>query len=465
VHPNASASQINSKIFPGANSALALLILINLFNYIDRQVLAAIVGPIKHTFFGADGGSLAGNDSLAALIHWFQDRLGFTPDDALLGLLGTAFMATYILGAPVFARLAETRSRWGIVSLGVILWSLASGASGLSGAFFALLLTRCFVGIGEAAYGPVAPAMISDLFPVETRGRALAWFYAAIPVGSALGYVLGGVVANSNIGRWGASWFGLSPESWRWAFLIVLLPGIILGLKSLFMREPPRGGQEIGHGVKPAAVGWRDYLVLIRTPSYMFCTFGMAAMTFAIGGIAFWMPYYLESRPNASSNSTVIFGAITAIAGLIATLLGGIAGDKLRTRFSGSYFLVSGVAMIIGFPLFLAVLNAQFPWAIWIFIFLTSFCLFFNTGPTNTILANVTHPSIRTAGFAFNIFVIHALGDVISPVIIGLLNDWYGDMNRSFLLVGSMFLIAGILWLIGVKYLQRDTNRVLESSS
>lgn len=442
---------------------MGLLILINLFNYIDRQVLAAVVGPIKRTFFGVNGENLVGNDSLAVIVRWIQNRLGFTPEDALLGLLGTAFMATYMLGAPVFARLAETRSRWGIVSLGVILWSLASGTSGLSGAFLVLLLTRCFVGIGEAAYGPVAPAMISDLFPVESRGRALAWFYTAIPVGSALGYVLGGLVADSDIGRWGASWFGLRPESWRWAFLIVLIPGIVLGIQSLFMREAPRGGRRDGRFVKPAAAAWNDYWILLRTPSYVLCTFGMAAMTFAIGGIAFWMPYYLESRPNAPSNSTVVFGAITAAAGLTATLLGGIAGDKLRRRFPGSYFLVSGFAMIVGFPIFIAVLHAPFPWALWVLVFLASFCLFFNTGPTNTILANVTHPSIRAAGFAINIFVIHALGDVISPVIIGLLNDWYGDMNRSFLLVGFMFLLAGVLWLVGAGYLERDTNRVLDS--
>jgi MFS transporter, Spinster family, sphingosine-1-phosphate transporter len=454
--------QNNQSTFPSANAALALLILINLFNYIDRQVLAAVVGPIKKTFFEAGGKDLVGSDTLITLIHWFQRRLGFTPDDALLGLLGTAFMLVYMLGAPLFARMAEKKcSRWAIVSIGVILWSLASGASGIAGTFFILLVTRCFVGIGEAAYGPVAPAMISDLFPLKKRGQALAWFYTAIPVGSALGYVLGGFVANSGIGEWGAAWFGMQPESWRWAFLIVLAPGIVLGVRSFFMREPLRGKSGLSSNEAGAKkdVRWRDYLILIRTPSYVLCTFGMAAMTFAIGGIAFWMPYYLASRPNAPSNSTIIFGAITAMAGLVATLLGGIAGDKLRARFSGSYFLVSGIAMIAGFPLFLAVLRAPFPWAIWIFIFLACFCLFFNTGPTNTILANVTHPSIRTAGFALNIFIIHALGDVISPVIIGFLNDWYGDMNKSFLLVGFMFLIAGTLWLAGMRHLQQDTER------
>jgi MFS transporter, Spinster family, sphingosine-1-phosphate transporter len=441
---------------PGARSALALLLLINLFNYIDRQVLSAMVSPIKKTFFNQPGSPAANGDFLAAIINWFQSRLGFKPEDALLGLLGTAFMLSYMIGAPVFARLAESKSRWRLVAWGVILWSLASGASGFAQTFIVLLFTRCFVGIGEAAYGPVAPAMISDMFPLKSRGRMLAWFYVAIPVGSALGYALGGWVANSEIGNWSASLIGVGRESWRWAFILVTLPGILLGLSS-FMREHPVAGFSSIQSSRPAAIPFRDYWILLRTPSYVLCNLGQTAMTFAIGGIAFWMPYYLETRPGAPKNSTIIFGAITALAGLSATLLGGVAGDKLRGRFPGSYFLVSGIAMIIGFPIFLAALHAPFPWAIWILIFLACFCLFFNTGPTNTILANVVHPSIRTAGFAVNIFIIHALGDVTSPVIIGLLNDRYGDMNKSFLLVGLMFLAAGVFWLIGVRFLQRDT--------
>jgi MFS family permease len=447
---SSTADPGRSTPFPGARSALLLLLLINLFNYIDRQVLAAVVKPIKHTFFG-EGGLASQDGGLVAVMNWFEQRLGFKPEDALIGLLGTAFMVVYMLGAPVFARLAERWSRWLIVGLGVILWSMASGASGLAGTFVALLLTRCLVGVGEAAYGPVAPTVIADYYPVKVRGQMLAWFYMAIPVGSALGYVFGDWVTRTV--------FAGRPEGWRWAFYLVVIPGIALGVWSWCMRDPPRGQADLDHGEKPAKVSGRDYLILLRTPSFVLCTLGMAAMTFAIGGIAFWMPYYLEGRPGAPANSTIIFGAITALAGLVATLLGGVAGDKLRQRFPGSYFLVSGVAMLIGFLVFLAMLylNVSFMW-LWVLIFLTCFCLFFNTGPTNTIIANVTHPAMRAAGFALCIFVIHALGDVISPVIIGLLNDYFHDMKKSFLIVGLAFLIAGVLWLWGAHYLARDTE-------
>ncbi len=219
-----------------------------------------------------------------------------------------AFMVLYMIGAPLFGRLAERHSRWALVGIGVILWSLASGASGLATGFFVLLLTRCFVGVGEAAYGPVAPTILSDLYPVEKRGQVLAWFYMAIPVGSALGYVLGGAVAASSIGDLGASLLGIHAESWRWAFFLVVPPGLVLGVRAFFMKDPPRGQADGSGGAAPVRIGWRDYAVLLRTPSWVFCTLGMTAMTFAIGGIAFWMPYYLARRPGAPASATVIFG-------------------------------------------------------------------------------------------------------------------------------------------------------------
>jgi len=443
-----------SSALPGARAALVLLLLINLFNYIDRQVLAAVVDFIQQSLFPKTGGNIS--PLLQNLQEWCGARLGFKPELALIGVLGMAFMVVYMIGAPVFGRLAERYSRWTLVGVAVLLWSLATGASGLAGGFFALLLTRCFVGVGEAAYGPVAPALISDFYPVKMRGQVLAWFYMAIPVGSALGFVIGDMVARSGIGAWGERTLGIHAESWRWAFYLVVIPGIVLGIWSFFMKEPPRGQTDLGHGARAAKVNWRTYLVFLRTPSFVICTLGMTAMTFAMGGIAFWMAYYLKHKPGAPAAVTTIFGAITVVAGLAATLLGGWLGDKLRARIPGSYFLVSGLAMLAGFPFMLLTINATFP-MVWIWLFLACFCLFFNTGPTNTILANVTHPSVRAAGFALNIFVIHALGDVISPVIIGIISDRY-SMQTAFALVGGMFVVAGVLWLSGMKFLQRDTE-------
>jgi MFS transporter, Spinster family, sphingosine-1-phosphate transporter len=151
-----------------------------------------------------------------------------------------------------------------------------------------------------------------------------------------------------------------------------------------------------------------------------------------------------------------IFGAIVVVAGLSATLLGGFLGDKLRARFPGSYFLVSGIAMMLGVPFILLVLICPFPLG-WIFVFLACFCLFFNTGPTNTILANVIHPSVRASGFALNILIIHLFGDAVSPMILGWVNGYYDNMNVGFMAISAMFLVAGVLWLWGTRYLENDT--------
>jgi len=441
---------------PGARGALALLLCINLFNYIDRQILSAVVPNIKTSFFGAQLAGAAEPSALNNLLGWCQQHLGFKPENALIGVLSMAFMVCYMIGAPVFGRLAERYSRWLLIGIGVSLWSLASSGSGLALSFGMLLLTRCAVGVGEAAYGPVAPALLSDYYSVKIRGRILAAFYVAIPVGSALGYVIGEQVAKSSIDQWGAAVLGWQAESWRWAFYLVMPPGLLLGFWAFFLREPPKGQADATGAVKVLSARWRDYLLFLKTPSFVYCTLGMAAMTFAIGGIGFWMPYYLENLPNPPKSPVTIFGGITVVAGLLATILGGWAGDKLRTRFPGSYFLVSGTAMLCGLPVFLAALLAPYPW-IWIFIFLSCFCLFFNTGPTNTILANVTHPAIRAAAFALNILIIHLLGDVISPVIIGVLSDKY-NIKAAFLTVGLMFLISGVLWLRGARHLARDTD-------
>ena len=426
-----------SQPMPGARAALALLICINLFNYIDRQVLAAVEPSVCQSLL---------------LSHDASDPNA----QAKMGLLSTAFLITYMLMAPVFGMLAERWSRWKLIAIGVALWSLASGASGLAGVFVAMLVTRCFVGVGEAVYGPVAPTLLSDFFPVKDRGKILSWFYLAIPVGGALGYALGDQMR------------AISPahESWRWAFFAVVIPGLMLGVWAWLMPEPRRGASE--NLDQPARrPGVRDYLVFLRTPSYVLDTLGMTAMTFTMGALAWWMPRYLEIQrvqPLWGIQPVTFFGITTAVAGLLGTIAGGIVGDRLRTRFSGSYFLVSGTGLLLTVPCILLFMYLPFNTA-WFFVFLAEFFLFFNTGPSNAILANVTHPSIRASGFALNILVIHTLGDAISPPILGAITDYalaHGvprqhSMNAGFLVVSSLLLVGGLLWLWGARYLARDT--------
>ena len=228
-----------SRPIPGAYLALGLLLAMNLFNYIDRQVLAAVEPEIRKSFFpGQDTeGPVARSES---------------------GLLASAFLVSYMLTAPLFGALAQRFAPWKLIAVGVTVWSLATGAGGLAVGFLMLLLTRCFVGVGEGAYGPLAPTILSDCFPVTQRGKVLSLFYVAMPVGAALGYALGGFMAHFNpaaihaglehlLGsRLGGLVGRLDPtqESWRWAFFALVIPGLILGILALLMREPPTGAAD-----------------------------------------------------------------------------------------------------------------------------------------------------------------------------------------------------------------------------
>ena len=408
------------KPLSGARSALFLLLAINLFNYIDRQILAALEPDIRATFFAADD------------VHAMTKT----------GLLGDAFFVTYMISAPILGLLADRMSRWIIVGSAVILWSLASGGSGLAATFAILFATRIFVGIGEGGYGPAAPTILADLFPIQTRGRVMAVFYAAIPVGSALGYVIGGLVG-VHLG-------------WRWAFFLVTPPGLLLGLLCFWQSDPRVAAESLAQKSPRRSV--RDYLNLFRTRSYLINCIAMTLMTFVTGGLGFWVPAYLRYRDQSPAVGMTIFGLITVVAGLVSTLLGGVVADRLRPRFPGSYFWVSGIGMLIACPFFLATLYTPFP-AAWIPMFFAIFFLFLNTGPSNTALANVSLPAVRATAFAVSILVVHALGDVQAFWLLGYIGG-HANMHVAFLFVSGIIFLSGVVWLIGVKYLAADTAAV-----
>jgi MFS family permease len=410
----------NNRSPSAARTALGLLLAINLFNYIDRQVLAAVEPEIRSSFFAP------------------SDVNAMTKT----GLLGTAFLVTYMLSAPILGFLADRMSRWVIVGTAVMLWSLASGGSGLATTFGILFATRICVGIGEGGYGPAAPTILADLYPIETRGRIMALFCAAIPVGSALGYVIGGPV--------GAHW------GWRWAFYLVAPPGLLLGLLCFWQRDPRVTSHHLMRQLPRR--GPKDYLKLFQTPSYLINCIAQTLMTFAAGGLGYWVSEYLSYRNQSPASGRTIFGLITVAAGLSSTIIGGFIADKLRPRFPASYFWVSGIGMLFACPFFVVSLYIPFP-AAWIAMFLAIFLLFLNTGPSNTALANVSLPTVRATAFAVNIFVIHALGDVQAFWLLGYIGG-HTNIRVAFLFVSAIILASGVAWIVGAKYLAEDTARV-----
>jgi len=395
--------------------ALAVLCAINLLNYIDRQVMFAIFEPVKRA-------------------------LGFS--DTRLGILGSAFIWVYLLTAPFVGPLADRFPRRDIIAIALMLWSVATAGAGLATGFWTLFLARALVGIGEAAYGTVSPTLIADYFPPERRSTVLSVFFMATPVGSALGYILGG--------RIGEAW------GWRAAFFLVGLPGLALAALVWRLREPTAAARA-GRPLSPSeALG--AYGALLRNRSYLLNALAMAAMTFALGGLAAWFPTYLirEARMGVGA-ANQMFGAVTVAAGVAGTLAGGWIGDRLQRRTRKAYFLLSGIGLLLGVPAGLvAIFQAAHP-AAPVFIFVAEWFLFLNTGPLNAVIVNVTRPAVRARAFALNIFLIHFLGDAVSPAILGRVSDAAG-LRTALLLAPVTLALAGAFCLAGARWIERDMD-------
>jgi MFS family permease len=387
-------------------AALAVLTGINLLNYLDRWIVAALAESMKHS----------------------ELRLS----DAQLGSLMTGFLVVYMATAPLFGSLGDTRSRPRLLGLGVAIWSVATALAGFARSFAALLLARAAVGIGEAAYGTISPALLADYFPRERRGRVLAVFFAAIPVGSALGYIVGGL-ADRYLG-------------WRSAFFVAGVPGLVLAALVLRLYDPPRGGQDADAPARAAPAARTAYSTLVRNRAYVFTVLGYAAYTFAIGALAFWTPSFLErARGISKADATVQFGAIVVATGFLGTYAGGWLGDRLLRRSRQAYLWLSGLATLVAAPLTLVALMAATPAVYWTAIVAAELCLFASTGPINSTIVNVVDPRMRATAVALSIFTIHVLGDVPSPSLVGVISD-ASTLDQAMLIIPAAVLAGGVIW-------------------
>jgi len=397
--------------------ALSLLLAVNLLNYVDRQIIYAVFPLIKDAF---------------------------TLTDTSLGFLGSAFMLCYMLSAPAVGWLGDRMNRVRIASAGLAVWSVATLLSGLAASYRSLLLARISVGIGEASFGTVSPGLLSDYFPKEKRGRVLSTFYLAIPVGSALGYLLGGILGER---------FG-----WQAAFFVVGLPGILLAIPVWLLREPQRGATE--EKVSVAALPEKKgYASLFSNRPYMLNTLAMTAMTFAMGGLAQWVPTFLYRIHHLDlAQANTYFGGITVLAGIAGTLVGGWSGDFLQEKMDRGYLLVSGWGLAIGAPLaFYALVTPSITTCL-VAMFFAEFFLFLNTGPLNTVIVNVTPPALRARAFAVNIFIIHALGDAVSPAALGWLSDYWG-LRNALLITPVAFVAASALCFLCGRFMGDDAGQ------
>jgi MFS transporter, Spinster family, sphingosine-1-phosphate transporter len=400
--------------------ALSVLTLMNFLNYIDRQALPAVAPAM-------------------------QRELGLT--DTELGAMEAALLLSFTILAPLFGRLGDRYSRTKLMATAAIVWSIATGLTAwvdrspvlpppvqlhlplfgvlvLSSTALGLCCVRAVVGVGESSYSTITPTLIADYFPRARRATGLGIFQAAIPMGFALGYVLGAVLAH---------YFG-----WRLAFMLVGLPGLIVSVFVWKLREPRRGE----HDATPDKLTnsddgtrqswWHTTKQIFRTRDWLLSTAGYTALTFVLGAFATWATLMLARDKHMSeTGAAVVLGVVSLVAGAAGTFGGGWIADRVAAKRRNGYFLVCAASSLLAvIPAVIALITHR-PMFFLPAIFFAVVLLFVNNAPFHAILVNSVPPAIRASAMALNIVVIHACGDVISRFGVGKLSDSLAGGNAS----------------------------------
>lgn len=388
----------------GRYFALGVLFAMNLLNYIDRYSFFAVGTQI-------------------------MDDLGIS--DSRFGVLGASFMIVYTVVSPLVGWLGDRYSRRGLIAAGVALWSFATVGTAFSTDYYHMFFWRALLGVGEASYGVIAPALLADLFPIQQRGRAMGVYYLALPLGTALGFVIGGSVG--------------AALGWQKVFFVVGFPGLLAAAAGLVMLDPGRGASEGAAAAGPKSrPSLGDYLELFRTPTFVYNTAGMAAATFATGAYAAWgSTFYQRVRGMPLDDANAKIGGILAGAGLLGIALGTILADLLRKVTKRAYLLLAAVVVLGSIPLgVLGILDADRTASL-SYLFAASILMAMVLGPCNTVIANVVPANRRAAGYALFIFLIHLFGDISSPILLGWISDFAGSKVVTESPLGGLFVRIG----------------------
>ena len=428
----------------GRYFALMVVFSMNLLNYVDRYSFFAVGTHIQKDLHISHRG---------------------------YGVLSAAFMIVYTIVSPLVGWLGDRYNRRGLLAFGVGLWSVATVGTAFSRGFNDLFFWRALLGVGEASYGVMAPALLADLFAPEHRGRVMGVYYLALPLGGALGYVLGGWVGD----RWG----------WPAAFWVVGLPGLLAAVGGLLIDDPGRGASEgYHHAGKSAPPRLTDYRDLFRTPTFVFNTAGMATVTFATGAYAVWgSTFYQTVRGMTSTMAGRWIGILTAAAGLLGIAVATWLADFLLRFTRRAYLLMAGAAAVIAIPFSMSAILDPERVSSFAMLFVAMVLLASVLGPCNTVTANVVPPNQRAAGFALCIFLMHLFGDISSPILIGVLSELLAiprivrspiggfldaigarpvggtNLTAGMLSVIPVMLLGGLLFFRGSRHLIRDEER------
>ncbi len=400
----------------GATAALVLLTALNFVNYIDRYILPGVQEQVKREF---------------ALT------------DAQIGSLTLWFMVAYMAASPITGWLGDRFPRKPMIVVAALFWGSVNLLTATVHTYGSLNLRHAALGIGEASFGIFAPALLSDFYPPAQRNRVLTIFNIAIPVGAALGYLIGGIVGEH---------FG-----WRTSFVVSGIPAILIGLLiAALLKEPPRGETPAPIQGREAHLRKGAVLSLLRNPAYLCSVGGYAAVTFSLGGISWWMPSFLQRIDGRSQTSAAfLMGGITVVAGLAGTIVGGAVAQRWSRSDPRALYLVPAISALLATPPalvcffgphLLGTRALTLPG-----LALAIFFIFLGTGPVNASTVNAVRPEIRATALAGQLFLIHALGDAISPRIIGTVSD-HSDLSVGLGSTLITLVLGSAIFFVGARF-------------
>ena len=388
---------------------LFILTGLNLFNYFDRYVLQAVLSPLISEF-----------------------KL----NDDWAGSIASIFMFGYFTTSPIFGYLGDRGARKWLIAAGILVWSLGTVLTGFATSLAMLVCFRIVVGVGEASYATLSPSLISDTFGPEKRNNALTIFYVAIPLGAAMGSIIGAQIAD----RYG----------WRNAFIWAGAPGLLLALLLLPFAEPRRGGAETGAGAAEAAnkPNLRDVFQLFRITPYLLVVGGYTAYTFALGAFAHWGSTFLHRVHGLSvADAGTYFGYVLVGAGLLGTMLGGFAATRWQKRNPAGYAWTLGLSVLAAVPFSAAAFLIADHTLAKTCLAVAMFLLFLSTGPVNTLILETVPVNLRASAMAVAIFAIHLFGDMASPWIVGRFSVAWGSLEKAVLILPVALLVCAALWI------------------
>ncbi|MGE0623888.1 MAG: spinster family MFS transporter [Pseudomonadales bacterium] len=409
---------------------LGVLLVVYIFNFIDRQILAILAQSIK-TDLG----------------------LSDTQIGALSGLAFGIFYAT--LGIPI-ARLADRHSRVNIISICLAIWSGMTALSGLAQNFWQLLVARIGVGIGEAGGSPPSHSVLADYFAANERSTALGIYAMGIPVGILFGNLAGG---------WINEFFG-----WRNAFLVVGIPGVLLAIVlKLTVREPPRGHTEV---VKKS-VEQVPFSTVVRTMwsyrSFRQISLGAATQAFVGYGAIAWMPAFLiRTHGMSSGEAGTALGLIIGIAGGIGTVMSGWIGDRLGARDVRWYMWVPAWGFLIAVPFSLGVFLLDELWVILALYIIPAFTVQLYTGPTFGMTQSLAPLAMRASASALLLFIVNIIGLVFGPTAVGYLSDVLQEtmampdtesLRWALIVCGLVYVVSFVNFMLAARTLKDDLAR------